>query len=72
MKIKSSRLYSHPVLSTMYDDYKNSVFKVTVKAYKKVRSMSMNINVELTNDKLNELIKKEIAKIVCHFRIKNI
>ena len=66
MKIKSSRLYSHPVLSTMYDDYKNSVFKVTVKAYKKVRSMTIDINVELTNDKLNELIEKEIAKIVCH------
>lgn len=35
MKIKSSRLYSYPVLSAMYDDYINSSFNIRVKAFKK-------------------------------------
>ena len=31
MKIKSSRLYSYPVLSSMYDDYVNNKFEIKMK-----------------------------------------
>ncbi len=67
MKIKSSRLYSYPVLSAMYDDYIGSNFNIQVKAYKKTKNLSLSINCDLNNDDLLALINKEKAKIICHF-----
>lgn len=67
MKIKSSRLYSYPVLSAMYDDYIGSNFNIKVKAYKKTKNLSLIINCDLNNDDLLALINKEKAKIICHF-----
>ena len=67
MKIKSSRLYSYPVLSAMHDDYINSSFKIKVKAFKKTKNMLININCSLDNNELLSLIDNNKAKIVCHF-----
>ena len=67
MKIKSSRLYSYPVLSAMYDDYINSRFSIKVKAYKKAKNLLLNINCNLDNEELISLINTNKAKIVCHF-----
>ena len=67
MKIKSSRLYSYPVLSAMYDDYINSRFSIKVKAYKKTKNLLLNINCNLDNEELISLINTNKAKIVCHF-----
>lgn len=66
MKIRSSRLYSYPVLSAMYDDYNNSQFLIKLKALKKTKNLSLNINCILDNDELLNLIEKQDAKIVCH------
>ena len=52
MKIKSSRLYSYPVLSAMYDDYINSSFNIRVKAFKKTKNLLLNINCDLNNNEL--------------------
>lgn len=67
MKIKSSRLYSYPVLSAMYDDYINSSFNIRVKAFKKAKNLLLNINCDLNNNELLSLIDTNKAKIVCHF-----
>ena len=67
MKIKSSRLYSYPVLSEMYDDYVNSSFKINVRAFKNVKNLLLNINCILDNNDLLSLINCNKAKIVCHF-----
>lgn len=67
MKIKSSRLFLHPVLSSMYDDYEKSSFEIKVKAYKKVKNLSLSINCYLDNKELIDLINTDYAKIVCHF-----
>ena len=66
MKIKSSRLYSYPVLSAMYDDYNQSKFEIKLKALKKTRNLSLSINCSLDNDDLIKLINENKAKIVCH------
>lgn len=67
MKIKSSRLYSYPVLSAMYDDYINSNFSIMVKAFKKTKNLLLSINCNLDNNELLLLINNNKAKIVCHF-----
>jgi len=67
MKIRSSRLYSYPVLSAMYDDYIESKFEIKLRAYKRAKSLYLSINCELDNNELNNLIKNNQAKIVCHF-----
>ncbi|NLL02551.1 MAG: hypothetical protein GX265_06010 [Mollicutes bacterium] len=67
MKIRSSRLYSYPVLSEMYDDYINSNYSIKVKAFKKTKNLLISINCILDNDDLSKLIDAGKAKIVCHF-----
>lgn len=67
MKIRSSRLYSYPVLSPMYDNYKNSKFEIKVRAYKKVKTLSLNIDCLLDNKEILSLIDQHKAEIVCHF-----
>ena len=67
MKIKSSRLYSYPVLSSMYDDYINNKFEIKMKAYKKTRNLLLIINCTLDNEEMLKLINDGEAKIVCHF-----
>ena len=67
MKIKSSRLYSYPVLSAMYDDYINSNFNIKEKAFKKTKNWLLNIECNLDNNELLSLINNNKAKIVCHF-----
>lgn len=67
MKIKSSRLYSYPVLSSMYDDYINNKFEIKMKAYKKTRNLLLTINCTLDNEEMLKLINGRKAKIVCHF-----
>jgi len=67
MKIKSSRLYSYPVLSSMYDDYVNNKFEIKMKAYKKVKNLLLTINCFLDNEEILKLINDGFAKIVCHF-----
>lgn len=67
MKIKSSRLFLHPVLSSMYDDYYNSKFEIIVKAYKKVKKICLSIKCHLENAELLKLINSGYVEIVCHF-----
>lgn len=67
MKIKSSRLYSYPVLSAMNDDYVGSNFNIKVKAFKKTKNLLISINCMLDNRELLSLINSKRAKIVCHF-----
>ena len=67
MKIKSSRLYSYPVLSLLYDDYIDSNFVIEVKAFKQSKKLLININCTLDNTDLLSLINKKQAKVVCHF-----
>lgn len=66
MRIKSNRLFSYPVLTSMNDDYVNCFFKTTIKAMKRVRNLQISIECELDNSELLNLLEVSKAEIICH------
>ena len=67
MKIRNSRMFSYPILSDMYDDYKNSTFKINVTAKKNSKKMKVTIIPTITCPAIIDLISKNFAELVVHF-----
>lgn len=66
MDIKKSRLYPHPVLTNYSNDFIDSEFTVDVKQEKVGEALSIHFKVNLNNEQLKEMIKKQLATLVFH------
>ncbi len=66
MQIKNNRLFPHPVLSKLNDDYLNSNFSASIKAIETKKDILIDISISLSNNQIIELIEQNIASLVCH------
>jgi hypothetical protein len=67
MKIRNSRMFSYPVLSSMYDDYINSSFSISISAKKSIKKMLITIIPNLDSNLMKNLINQNKAELVVHF-----
>lgn len=67
MKIRESRMFPYPVLSSMNDDYIDSEFKIFVKAQKNRKVLRLEIVPFLRCETLASQIKENMAEMVVHF-----
>lgn len=67
MKIRNSRMFAYPILSEMYDDYKNSTFKINVTAKKNSKKMKVTIIPVINCPAMIDLLNKDYAEVVVHF-----
>lgn len=67
MKIKNTRMFSHPVLSNMYDDYKRSSFTIKVEAEKIKNIMNITVEPMIDCQPIIDLINDGKAEMVIHF-----
>lgn len=66
MQIKNNRLFPHPVLSKLNDDYVNSDFSSSIKAKETKKDIVLDILISLSNNQLINLIEQKKASLVCH------
>lgn len=66
MRIKSNRLFTYPVLTSMNDDYIESSFTTSIKVLKRVRTLQISIDCEIKNDELQSLLDQDKAEVICH------
>ena len=66
MKIRNTRMFPHPVLSSMHDDYVNCEFKINVDAEKTKKQLIIKVNPSLKSSTLCQMIYSKLAKIVLH------
>ena len=67
MKIRNTRMFSYPVLSNMYDDYKNSTFNIKVEAQKNKSTMIITVEPIIECQPIIDLINNGNAKMIIHF-----
>lgn len=67
MKIRNSRMFSYPVLSNMYDDYKHSSFTIKTEAQKTRDKLVITITPIIDCQPIIELISNNKAELVVHF-----
>lgn len=67
MKIRNSRFFPYPVLSSMYDDYVGCQFEIEVKAKKGKKRLYIDITPKLNSKTLTTMIDNEQAEVVAHF-----
>lgn len=67
MKIRNSRMFSHPVLSSMYDDYNDCTFGIDVEAKKTNKKLMITIKPIIKSNSIIYLLNNDLAEIVVHF-----
>ena len=67
MKIRNTRIFPYPVLSSMYDDYINSAFSIELKAKKTKKSLFFEITPIIQCNTLLSLLSQNKAELVAHF-----
>lgn len=67
MKIRNTRIFPYPVLSSMYDDYINCNFNIDVKAKKGKKRIYIEIVPTINSETLSSLIRNDVAEIIVHF-----
>lgn len=67
MKIRNSRMFSYPILSSMYDDYIDSEFYIKVDAQKTKNNMIITVEPVINSSSVEKLIKNGDAEMVIHF-----
>ena len=60
------RLYPYPVLAYFNDDYVDSKFDVSAQCENRGYDIEIIVNVELVNEKLNDMIKQGKAVLLYH------
>lgn len=60
------KLYPHPVLWSLNDDYLDSYFSVRIDAKRDIRKVIFKANFELKNEKLEKMIENEEAEYLVH------
>lgn len=66
MKIKNTRIFPYPVLSSMYDDYINCNFGIDVKAKKGKKRLYVEILPTIESKTISSLIQNNNAEIIAH------
>jgi len=67
MKIRNTRIFPYPVLSSMYDDYINCNFNIGVKAKKGKKRLHIEILPTIDSETISSLIRNDEAEIIVHF-----
>ncbi len=67
MKIRNTRIFPYPVLSSMYDDYINCSFNIDIKAKKGKKRLYVEILPTVESKTILSLIKNNSAEIIAHF-----
>lgn len=60
------KLYSYPILSSLYDDYYNCEFTANISVVKDICDILIQMDIKMDNDEINNLIIKNKVEYVFH------